>query len=62
MPSIPTREDFDAAREELVKKVKPKLRGHIHQWGFFVAVVLGVLLAVFADGALARTAAIIYAV
>jgi len=62
MPSIPTREELGAARDDLVKKVKPRLRGHIHQWGFFVAVVLGVLLAVFADGALARFAAIIYAV
>ena len=62
MPSVPSREDLGAARDELVKRVKPKLRGHIHQWGFCVAVVLGVLLAVFADGAVARTAAIIYGV
>ena len=55
MPNVPSR-------EELVKRVKPKLRGYVHQWGFCVAVVLGVLLAVFARGAVARTAAIIYAV
>jgi hemolysin III len=39
---------------------KPRLRGMFHLWAFFVAVVAGVLLIAFADGALPRFAAWIY--
>ena len=41
--------------------VKPRLRGVLHQVAFFVAVPLGVLVAVTAEGARARVAAAIFA-
>jgi hemolysin III len=41
---------------------KPRLRGVIHQYAFFVAVVLGVALVVLAPDGKARVAAAIYAV
>ena len=40
---------------------KPRLRGMFHLWAFFVAIVAGVMLVAFADGALARSAAWVYA-
>src|SRR6478736_6779707 len=40
---------------------KPRLRGLFHLWAFFVAIVAGVLLIAFADGALPRFAAWVYA-
>ena len=40
---------------------KPRLRGLFHLWAFFVAIVAGVMLVAFADGALARSAAWVYA-
>ena len=40
---------------------KPRLRGVFHLWAFFAAVVAGVALVVFADGALPRFAAWVYA-
>ena len=68
VPNLPTREDFESAkadlvqkRDEIVSRVKPRLRGYIHQYAFFVALVLGALLVAFADGATARVAAGIYA-
>ena len=39
---------------------KPRLRGVFHLWAFFVAIVAGVVLVVFADGALPRFAAWVY--
>lgn len=41
---------------------KPLLRGRFHQSAFFVSIPAGVALAFLAAGALARTAAIVYAV
>jgi hemolysin III len=41
---------------------RPRLRGVIHQYAFFVAVVLGVALVVGADGSRARTGAAVFAV
>ena len=41
--------------------LKPRLRGVIHQYAFFVALVLGVLLVAFAPDGRARVAATIYA-
>ncbi|MCX6387688.1 MAG: hemolysin III family protein [Solirubrobacterales bacterium] len=58
--NLPTASDMTLPGSDLVKRVKPKLRGYVHQYAFFVALALGVLLAIFADGATARTAAIIY--
>jgi hemolysin III len=40
---------------------RPRLRGVIHQYAFFVAVVLGVALVVGAEGSRARTGAAIFA-
>src|SRR5919202_4395808 len=40
---------------------KPRLRGVIHQYSFFVAVVLGVALVALAPGGKPRLAAAIYA-
>jgi hemolysin III len=42
-------------------KAKPRLRGVLHQVAFFVAVVVGVLLVVYADGARASLAAAVFA-
>ena len=39
---------------------KPRLRGVFHHWAFFVAVVAGVVLVTFADGAMSRFAAWVY--
>src|SRR4051794_10727371 len=41
--------------------VKPRLRGVLHQYAFFVSVVLGAVLVIVADGGRARLAAAIYA-
>ncbi|HLL86548.1 MAG TPA: hemolysin III family protein [Thermoleophilaceae bacterium] len=40
---------------------RPRLRGVLHQWAFFVSVVLGALLVVLAPAGEARTATLIYA-
>ena len=45
----------------MVTVEKPRLRGLFHLWAFFVAIVAGVLLVAFADGALPRFAAWVYA-
>src|SRR5438034_2228585 len=44
-----------------VARVRPRLRGVLHQIAFFVALVVGTLLVVFADGTRASTAAAIFA-
>lgn len=54
--------ELKAAGLDMVGRVKPKLRGYVHQYGFFVALALGVALVVFADGAKAKVAAVVYAV
>jgi hemolysin III len=46
----------------LPEPVKPRLRGVIHQYAFFVAVVLGVAIVALAPGGKERIAAAIYAV
>ncbi len=54
----------DAARagaEAAIAKVKPRLRGVTHQWAFFVSLVVGSLLVVFAPTGEARLACGIYA-
>ena len=50
------------ASAEMVAKVKPKLRGYVHQYSFFVALALGAALVAFANGSKAKVAALIYAV
>jgi hemolysin III len=42
-------------------RVKPRMRGVLHQYAFFVSVVLGAVLVIVADGGRARVAAAIYA-
>src|SRR5580765_4336129 len=42
-------------------RVKPRLRGVFHEWGFFAAVVLGIPLVLTAHAGRARLAAIIFA-
>ena len=50
-----------AAGAEAIAKVKPKLRGYVHQYAFFVALALGVALVLLANGAKAKVAALVYA-
>ena len=40
--------------------VKPRLRGVFHLWAFFIALIAGVALVFFADGAMPRFAAWVY--
>lgn len=57
-------EALETAREQaaaVVAKVKPRLRGVIHEYAFFVAIVLGLLLVVRAHGGRETTAMAIYA-
>lgn len=57
------REAAAHAKEAAVAvAVKPRLRGHVHQWAFFVSLALGVALVVFATGERARLAVLIYVV
>ena len=42
-------------------KVKPRLRGVLHEAAFFVALVVGVLLVIYADGTRASSAAAVFA-
>jgi hemolysin III len=41
---------------------RPRLRGVLHQWAFFVSVILGALLVTFAPAGEARTATLIYSI
>jgi len=54
---------MDAAADRLSALVpdKPRLRGVIHQWSFFVALVAGVALVVLAPAGRATVAAAVYA-
>ena len=57
-------EALDAAREQaaaVVARVKPRLRGVIHEYAFFVTLVLGGLLLIEAHGGRQLTAMAIYA-
>ena len=54
--------EFVESSAEMVAKVKPKLRGYVHQYAFFVALALGAALVVFANGSKAKVAALVYAV
>jgi hemolysin III len=51
----------DAAAEAAVL-VKPRLRGVVHQWAFFVSLALGAALVVLASGERARVAVLVYAI
>ncbi len=42
--------------------IKPRLRGHLHQWALATFFVAGIVLIARADGARARTGAAVYAV
>jgi hemolysin III len=58
------RAGADAARagaEAALAKVKPRFRGVTHQYAFFVSLVVGTLLVVFAPSGEARIACAIYA-
>ncbi len=54
------REAAGAARDA-AEAVKPRLRGVIHQWAFFVSLALGAALVVFAGSGRARVAVLVYA-
>jgi hemolysin III len=47
--------------DSLAPQVKPLLRGVLHQGAFFVAVVIGVLVTVYAEGTRATVGALIFA-
>ena len=47
--------------EPLENRPKPRLRGVLHQVAFFVALVVGALLVIFADGTRASLAAAVFA-
>ena len=44
-----------------VEEVKPRLRGVLHEWAFYLAIPLGVAVGMLADTALAKVAAAVYA-
>jgi hemolysin III len=51
-----------AAEGPALAPERPRLRGVLHQWAFFVSVVLGALLVTFAPAGEPRTATLVYAV
>jgi hemolysin III len=53
---------IDGSSASVALNVKPLLRGVLHEVAFFVALVVGVLLVVYADGTRAATAAAVFAV
>ena len=55
-------ESAKVAASELQKKVKPKLRGVVHEYSFPVSLVAGGLLVYFASGGRERLALAIYAI
>ena len=55
------REMVDASGALLPANARPLLRGVLHEVAFFVALVVGVLLVIYADGTRASTAAAIFA-
>jgi hemolysin III len=52
----------EARVHELAAVLKPRLRGVLHEAAFAVSLVTGTVLVCLADGARARTAAVVYAV
>ncbi|MDQ3571232.1 MAG: hemolysin III family protein [Actinomycetota bacterium] len=56
-----TMADAKEAAAEAIAKVKPRLRGVLHEYAFFVSLVLGALLIVLANGAEATAAVAVYA-
>ncbi len=50
-----------AATAEAIERVKPRLRGVLHQWAFFCALVAGTILVLAAPDGKATLAAAIYA-
>jgi hemolysin III len=50
-----------SAVDDAIALVKPRFRGVTHQWAFFVSLVVGLLLVVFAPTGEARIACAIYA-
>jgi hemolysin III len=55
-------ETVEAKVAELTAALKPRLRGVLHETAFAISLVTGTALVCLAEGALARTAAIVYAV
>jgi len=51
----------DGSSAAVPLKVKPRLRGVLHEAAFFVALVVGVLLVIYADGTRASVAAAVFA-
>src|SRR3954452_5007250 len=62
-PAAPqsARPEAAAAPGAVLPLVKPRMRGVLHQYAFFVAVVLGAVLVIVAPDGRARVAAAIYA-
>jgi len=56
------QDTVEAKVHELAAAIKPRLRGVLHEAAFAVSLVTGTVLVCLADGARARTAAVIYAV
>ena len=56
-----TSADANPAAPAALPLVKPRMRGVLHQYAFFVAVVLGAVLVIVAPDGRARVAAAIYA-
>ncbi|MCU0312842.1 MAG: hemolysin III family protein [Solirubrobacteraceae bacterium] len=54
-------EDAAERAAAVVAKVKPRLRGVVHEYSFFAALLLGAFLIIRAEGAVATTAMAIYA-
>ena len=52
----------EAKVHDLAEALKPRLRGVLHEAAFAVSLVTGTVLVCLADGARARTAAVVYAV
>jgi hemolysin III len=60
-PREPIREVGDTVTESTSLPIKPRLRGVLHQYAFFVSVVLGAVIVFLAPDGKARLAAAIYA-
>lgn len=55
-------QEFVLVSAEPVPRVKPRLRGVLHEWAFYAAIPLGVVLAFLGETPLARLAGIVFAV
>ena len=44
-----------------VEQVKPRLRGVLHEWAFYLAIPLGISVGLLADTALGKVAAAVFA-